>query len=140
MLLIQWLIYTILTGSFQLNFLMILFILLIYNNIFLLEITRKVKVPKLDTTDTYSAHLGLQKTFIFQFILVLVGFAVFVIILKEMDVNKRLLYYFGGFESILALLIFWKFKNKPKEITQKISELMAVLFYISINILIYIAK
>jgi 4-hydroxybenzoate polyprenyltransferase len=140
MLLIQWLIYTVLSGSFRLNLPKVLFMLLVYNNIFLLEITRKVKVPDLDTKDTYSAHLGLLKTCIMQFILVLAGFVIFGFILQEMDINNILFYCLGGFVSIITLFTFWKFKNKPKVKIQKASELFAVLFYILINILIYTAK
>ncbi len=138
MVLLQWLIFSIFTKSFSLSTEMYLFMLLIYNNIFILELVRKINAPEKDSGDSFTAHLGLKKSLIFLISLVLSGFIIYVFILSGVDAHQSF-YFYGVVVSLIAIGVFGYFNFYPRKSFQKIMELSAVLLYVFINMFIYIA-
>lgn len=137
MLLAQWLIFALYTASFEINLVMALLILLIYNNIFILELVRKVKAPDKDTADTYSSHLGIQKSTYFIIALVYSGYAIYAAIIYTIAPSRVLFYFLGFIPTLIILTVVWRFLRKPSTGIQKIMELSAVLLYVILNVLIY---
>lgn len=139
MILAQWLIFSIFTDSFTLNGNMVLFMLLIYNNIFILEVVRKVKDPANDSADTYTSHLGLEKSVAFLIFLVLTGFVIFYFLLKSIGGLQTTGIILGALISTLVIGLIVIFYLKPGKRYQKMMELSTVIFYVALNFLVYFA-
>lgn len=140
MILLQWLIFSVFTSSFSMTKEMWLFMLLIYNNIFILELVRKIKAPENDTEDSYTANLGLKKSILFLVFLVLTGFVLYYLIINRMGIQQILTYLYGVLLSIFVIGMSFYFYFNPKKKIQKIMELSSVLFYVIMNVLIFLAK
>jgi len=139
MILVQWLIFAIFSKNFTLNSSMVLFMLLIYNNIFILEVVRKVKDPSNDTADSYTSHLGLKKSVSLLIILVLTGCIIYCFVLRSIGGLQTINYIMGASISALVVGLIVTFYLKPEKRYQKIMELSSVLFYVALNFLIYFA-
>jgi hypothetical protein len=112
---------------------------LIYNNIFILEIVRKVKNPEAESSDSYTAHLGLKKSALLLISLVVSGLIIFVFIIKNIA-NIQSIATVGGIalgSMVIALVLNFYIKNNRRN--QKLMELSTVLFYVLLNFIIYFA-
>jgi hypothetical protein len=140
MILTQWLIFSVYTESFAINTGMLLFMLLIYNNIFILEVVRKVKAPIHDTEDSYTAHLGIKKSVIFLILMVVAAYVIYYFILNYVLASTNIFYITGALLCCFVIGFILLFYAKPEKNTQKIMELSTVLLYVGLNILVYLAK
>jgi hypothetical protein len=139
MILAQWLIFSIFSDSFLINGDMLLFMLLIYNNIFILELVRKVKDPANDSADSYTAQLGLKKSVAFLILLVLSGFVIYCFLIKSMGVCQIADYLWGSLLCTWVIGVILIFYYKPTQFFQQMMELSTVIFYVILNILIFLA-
>ena len=141
MILLQWLIFSIFSSSFDMTFEMFLFMFLIYINIFILELVRKINSPDNDTSDTYSANLGLKKSIAFLIFLVFLSFIFYTIIIRATGTFPVFNFlFFGALLCLFVIAVFLYFYFKPRNSFKKKMELSAVILYVFMNLLIYLAK
>jgi 4-hydroxybenzoate polyprenyltransferase len=140
MILSQWLIFSVFTQKYAVSVGMILFLLLIYNNIFILEVVRKINAPEQDTSESYTAHLGYKKSIAFLIFLVLTGFALYIFIIRGIDTQQWYNYLYGALLSAGVVSVFCYFYFEPQKYVKKLMKLSSVLFYVFMNLLIFISK
>lgn len=140
MILLQWMMLSVFTQSFEIQNIQLLFMALVYNNIFILEVVRKVKNPENDSSDTYSSILGLKRSILILSLLVVSGFIFYVLTLNEFGKSQSFYTVAGALLCVGVLITFWVFYYKPKKRFQKIMELASLLMYIFLNLFIFFAK
>lgn len=141
MILLQFLIYTVYISSFDFSAAMWLNLLLMYNNVFVLEVVRKIKSPLSESQvpDTYSKDLGYKKSITLLFVLSLVSLGVYLILLTELMQNFVVFAILGGIFMLFIALASW-FHNKKREAkTEKLLVLSAFLEYVGLNTLVCLA-
>lgn len=140
MVLIQWNIYAIYTGSFRVTWLMLLQLLLVYNSIFILEVVRKVKASDTDTPDTYSADMGTRKSLGFVTLMIVVGFGIYMLLLNGLNA-LYFQYIFAGVGVSILLIAFMFYHSKMQSVfTERLMVVGAVLYYVSMNLFIYLSS
>ena len=140
MILIQWFIFAIYTGSFRITFPMLMYMALIYINIFILEMVRKIKAPEKDTPDTYSANLGIKKTVFFLSVLTIISYVLYFVIIKYNQSQIPLYLILGALITLVLIVPIILFLQHPKIKLQKLCELGAVILYLFMNIFIFLTN
>jgi 4-hydroxybenzoate polyprenyltransferase len=140
MILIQWNIYAIYTNSFQVTWLMLLQLLLVYNSIFILEIVRKVKTPTTDSADTYSANMGSGKSIAFASLMVVTGYGIFILLLNGLNTLNFQYLLAGALVSIFAVALMLVHGKIQSVLTEKIMVVGAVFYYVSMNLIVYLSS
>lgn len=139
MILIQWSIYAIYTQSFAISWQMLLQMLLIYNSIFIVEVVRKIKAPALDSADTYSASMGTGKAIYFSIAMVFSGYAIFALLLNGLGTMSSFNLVYGAIVSLMAIGIMLRHKKRNTIFTEKLMVLGIVLYYVLMNVIIYLS-
>lgn len=139
MILIQWNIYAIYTQSFEITWLMLLQMLLIYNSIFIVEVVRKIKAPAIDSADTYSASMGTKKAIVFSIAMIFSGYAIFSILLNGLGTMSGINLLLGALVSLMAIVILLIHNKIQSVFTEKIMVVAVVLYYVLMNLIIYIS-
>lgn len=139
MIILQWMMFSVFTKSFAIEITQLLFMALLYNNIFILEVVRKVKNPEQESADTYSSILGIKKSILFLTALVFTGFIFYVLILNRLGAISTFNIIAGALICAAVCISFWIFYRNPSKSLQKIMELASVLMYIFLNLFIFIA-
>lgn len=140
MIILQWMMFSVFTRSFSIQTEQLIFMVLVYNNIFILEVVRKVKSPEHEAADTYSSVLGLKNSILFLTALVLSGFIFYLLILNALGTLSMFNILGGTLICITVCISFWVFYRNPKKQLQKLMELASVLMYIFLNLFIFLAK
>jgi 4-hydroxybenzoate polyprenyltransferase len=139
MILLQWMIFAFISWSLKITFPMFLLMLLIYINIFIMEVVRKVKISAEETADTYSAILGMKKSIFFLIALVICGFIVYGFLLHEIAPRSLIFLLLGGMLSLCTIGVYLLFFLKQKKLFQDLMKLTSVLLYVFMNLLVYFA-
>jgi hypothetical protein len=141
MVLIQLLIYSILSHSDKISQIMWIQLLLLYINIFILEVVRKIKLKTEETTaqDTYSKSMGYCKSLLFTLILAIGAYVIFYWLITNIS-NKPIVFLIIGtviavfsVESIISHIYI---KTKASEKYLLLSVLMV---YIGFNVILYLS-
>lgn len=140
MVLIQWNIYAIYTNSFQVTWLMLLQLLLVYNSIFILEVLRKVKAPTTDSADTYSASMGSRKSIAFASLMVVTGYGIFMFLLNGLNAFSFQYLFAGACVSLFAISLMFVHGKIQSVLTEKIMVVGAVIYYVLMNLIVYISS
>jgi hypothetical protein len=139
MILVQWNIYAIYTESFQITWLMLLQLLLVYNSIFIIEVVRKIKAPVIDTADTYSASMGTSKSIYFSIFMVFSGFAIFSLLLSGLGTLNGMNIFLGALVSVIFIGIMLSHSKTKTIFTEQLMVVAAVVYYVAINLIIYLS-
>lgn len=141
MLLLQFFIFAVFVESFQITKAMWLLAGLIYLNIFILEVIRKINRPNAsgDAGDVYSKSLGFNGAMIFTMILAIISAVLFVLLNNEMK-TENITHLIVGF-AIIALFVFSILAHiiKKSKTTEKIMLLGGVILYVGLNIVVYLS-
>lgn len=141
MILLQLYIFAGLTGSFYLTGKMWILLFFVYNNIFILEIARKISTDtnKKNFEDTYNARMGLGNAVMFTYVLSILGFALATFLIYLLTSNHL---YYILVESILFIVLTYSCYKYVKTDGKKAANLFlvtVVLEYVVLNGLICIA-
>ncbi|MDX9848039.1 MAG: UbiA family prenyltransferase [Tenuifilaceae bacterium] len=139
MILVQWNIYAIYTESFQITWLMLLQLLLVYNSIFIIEVVRKIKAPVIDTPDSYSASMGTNKSIYFSIAMVFSGFAIFSLLLSGLGAFEGVNIFLGVMVSLSFIGIMLLHSRIKSVFTEQLMVVAAVIYYVAMNLIIYLS-
>lgn len=142
MIMLQLFIFAVFTRSFQMTKAMWLLAALVYLNIFILELIRKIKRPTVsgDAGDVYSKSLSFNGALIFTMILALISAVLFVFLLNDLQI-ENIIYFIVGF-IIIAMFVVSILGHiiKKSKTTEKIMLLGGVILYIGLNMVVYFAS
>lgn len=140
MVLLQLFIYAVFTHKFILNDVMLIHLLFVIFNTIILEIVRKIKTEKEESSgnDTYSFHLGYKKAlYLFYFFNVL-NIITFLWMLYSLSPNLGwYLYASLFFFMLITLAVFRHITTKSKK-TEIFLMVCSVMNYVGLNLLVYI--
>ncbi|MBN2523476.1 MAG: hypothetical protein JXB24_09375 [Bacteroidales bacterium] len=141
MIMLQLYIFTLYTGELYLNKTMWILVLFVYNNIFILELIRKISPDPEEKNyeNTYSASMGFKKSVLFSYLLAILSFVIFLILIYR--ITGEIILYALYALPLLVLLSYGyiKFIISRSSRTGKIYLLAILLEYIFLNGLICIA-
>lgn len=139
MILLQIFMFTAFTGSFKITKIMCLLVAIVYMNIFILEVIRKIKRPGLtkEPGDVYSKALGFKGSLYFTLFLTIVAGGFFFWLMYEL-ITKSNSYLIAGFVIIgLFLVNTIGHLIKKSKTTEKLMLLGGVILYVGVNIVIF---
>ena len=141
MIMLQLFIFAVFTGSFEMTKAMWWLAALVYLNIFVLEVIRKIKRPdvKGEAGDVYSKSLGFNSALIFTMILAMISAVLFVLLMNDLQI-ENITHLIVGFAIIgMFILSILGHIIKKSKTTEKIMLLNGVVLYVGLNIVIYLS-
>ena len=139
MVFLQLFMYAVFTNEFILNDVMLIHLLFVIFNTIILEILRKIKTEKEESTgnDTYSFHLGYKKSLYIFYFFNLLNIITFLWMLYSLSPNLG--WYLYGSLALFILLTVAVYrhitiKSKKTEVFLMVS---SVLNYVGLNLLVY---
>lgn len=137
MVFILWNIYAIYTKSYEINYLMLIQMLLIYNGIFIIEVIRKIKPVVTDTADTYSSSMGVNKAIWFSITMIVSGYLIFALLLNGLEVMTATNLLLGALTSMMATGVMLLHKKQRSVFSEKLMVVGVVIYYVGLNLIIY---
>lgn len=141
MVILQLLIFAMLSGSHVLTLPMLMQAVMVYGTIFILELVRKIKITPRENTpvDSYSRTFGFKKALIITAFFYLVTYVSYVYLLQVLIGFSSLFVLLGLGITCLGLYSLMLHVKKQSNKTEKIMHLGGVIAYVGFNILIYIS-
>tara|TARA_B100001093_G_scaffold494680_1_gene538368 strand:- start:1407 stop:2288 length:882 start_codon:yes stop_codon:yes gene_type:complete len=139
MVLLQLFIYAVFTNEFILNDVMLIHLLFVVFNTIILEIVRKIKTEKEESSgnDTYSFHLGYKKSLYVFYLFNVLNIMTFLWMLYSLSPNLGWHLYSSLFLFILITwAVFMHLTTKSKK-TELFLMGCSVLNYVGLNLLVY---
>ncbi len=140
MVLIQWNIYAIYTKSLHINWSMILFLLLVYNGIFIIEIIRKTNISIADTPDSYSSQIGVKKSIYLAAAMLVSGLIIFFLLLFSLGKFQCVFVFAGLAISILTSIVYLLFIKINNTKFQKLMIPTTVIYFVTMNLFIWMTS
>lgn len=139
MILLQLLIYAILTLNFKVNSVMWIHLLFVIWNTLIMEVVRKIKTAETESSgkDTYSYHMGFKQSLRVFYLFSLANYFTFnwMLFALQPQLNFYYLWAFLLF-ALLTFSVIWHWK-KQTEKTEGLLFLSTILNYVGLNLLIY---
>jgi len=102
-------------------------------------VVRKIKAPAIDSADTYSASMGTKKAILFSIAMIFSGYAIFSILLNGLGTLSRINLLMGALVSIIGVVILLIHNKFQSIFTEKLMVVAVVMYYVLMNLIIYIS-
>jgi hypothetical protein len=139
MVLLQLLIYAILTLNFKVNSVMWIHLLFVIWNTLIMEVVRKIKTAETESSgkDTYSYHMGFRQSLRVFYLFSLANYFTFnwMLFALQPQLNFYYLWAFLLF-ALLTFSVIWH-RKKQAEKTEGLLFLSTIINYVGLNLLIY---
>jgi hypothetical protein len=139
---LQLFVYTIFTGTIPITILLITHYAFTCTGTIIFEFVRKVKLPKEDGAgrDTYTWHLGFQRSIIAYVFLAFTDFVLFFKIMTTISNHRVLWLPFSLFFSFVILFLSYLHLKKRTRLTEVLLQMSFLLTYTMCNLLIFFSK
>lgn len=139
MIILQLLIFAMLTGSYVLTLPMILQAVMVYGTIFILELVRKIRITPREHTpvDSYSRTYGFKNALVISACFYLATYITYVFLLDVLIGYSLLYTLLGLLLTCLGIYSLIIHAQKKTDKTEKLMHLGGVLAYVGYNLLVY---